>query len=83
MKILKHGILYSGKKYTFDCKECECRFRVKANDAYSINTIHGGKNAVIGWNFTFKCPECNTYTRYTVYKNVEKESLDVHYDGAL
>lgn len=82
MKILKHGILYSGERYTFNCRECGCKFRVEADDAYSITTI-SGNNKPIGWNFKFKCPECNTYINHTIYKECEKESLDKHYDGAL
>lgn len=82
MRILKHGILYSGEKYTFDCGECGCRFIVNVKDAYSITTI-SSNNKSICWNFKFKCPECNTYINHTVYKEREKESLDKYYNGAL
>lgn len=82
MKIVKHGILYSGKKYTFDCENCGCKFKMRANDAYAIGTIPGG-DKLIGWKLRFKCPECNTDIYQMIYKEHNKEQPDDYYDGTL
>lgn len=77
MRVLKHGILFSGRKYTIDCRECGCRYVAKIKDATSASSRDNG------FSLLFRCPECGAYTTEMTYNNDSKDTLNRHYDGAL